>query len=87
MWLLTVPSLAQVRNDATAAGILIALGGTVIAYLDTAAFFGSEFVERMSEVPTVDLLLVLIGLPTAATLGGWLLSGRERTRLAGSRIE
>jgi putative ABC transport system permease protein len=119
------PSLAQVRNDATTAGILLALailamtvglirtessgelrilaatgatnrtrraitattagtlallaaiGGTAIAYLDTAAFFGTEFLNRMNQAPTIDLLLVLIGLPAAATLGGWLFSTRE----------
>jgi putative ABC transport system permease protein len=127
------PSLGQVREDATAAGIAIALGvlammvgliraessgdlrtlaalgasarthrnitaataftlallaalaGTAIAYLDTAAFFGSELIQRMSEVPTQDLLLTLIGLPTAAGLGGWLFAGREPTYLARTR--
>lgn len=129
------PSLAQVGNDATTVGILIALGvlammigliraesaddvrtlaangaggrvrrnitattagtlallaavfGTAIAYVDTAAFFGTEFAQRMSRVPTTDLLLMLVGLPVAATLGGWLFSGREASRLVGRRVE
>lgn len=129
------PSLAQVRNDATATGILIALGvlammvgliraessddlrilsatgargrtrrgitattagtlallaasgGTAVAYLDTAAFFGSEFPQRLGQVPTTDLLLVLIGLPVVAAVGGWLFSGREPSRSARARLE
>jgi putative ABC transport system permease protein len=129
------PTLAQVRNDATTTGILIALGvlammvgliraesaddlrilsatgargrtsrgitatmagtlallaalgGTAIAYLDTAAFFGSESVERLSQVPTGDLLLALVAMPAIAALGGWLFSGREPARLARARVE
>jgi putative ABC transport system permease protein len=129
------PSLAQVRDDATVTGILIALGvlammvgliraesagdlriltatgagsrtrrgitattagvlallaaigGAAVAYLDTAAFFGSEFIQRLSEVPTTDLLLVLVALPVTAALGGWLFSGRELARIARVRIE
>jgi hypothetical protein len=43
------PSLAELRNWATAAGILLALG----------------------------VLAMTVGLPLAATIGGWLLAGRE----------
>lgn len=129
------PTLAQVSNDATAAGMVIALGvlammtgliraesandvriltatgasartrrnitattagtlallaaigGTVVGYVDTVAFFGTEFLERLSQVPTADLVAVLVGLPAAATLGGWLFAGREATGLAGPRPE
>ncbi|WP_034261272.1 ABC transporter permease [Actinospica robiniae] len=129
------PSLAEVRDDATVAGILIALGvlammvgliraesagdlriltasgargrtrrgitattagvlallaavgGTVIAYVDTVAFFGIEALERLREVPGTDLLLVLLALPAAATAGGWLFAGREQERLGRTRIE
>ena len=121
------PSLAQVRNDATGAGILLDLGvlamtvgliraeaagdlriltatggsrrvarnltavtagtigllaavsGTAIAYLDTAAFFDGDLAMRLSQVPIADLLLVLIALPAAATIGGWLLAGRDQS--------
>jgi putative ABC transport system permease protein len=75
---------------ATTAGtlaLLAAVGGTLIAYVDTAAFFGSEFIERMSQVPGTDLLLVLVGLPAAAACGGWLLAGGEPARLSRVRLE
>jgi putative ABC transport system permease protein len=129
------PSLAEVRDDATAVGILIALGvlgmtvglvrgeaardmrtlaaagasgsrrrtitaatagalgllgavlGTAVAYLATAAFFSSELTERMGHVPVLDLTLILLGLPAAAALGGWLFAGGEPAATAHQRIE
>jgi putative ABC transport system permease protein len=119
------PSLAEVRNYACAAGVLVALGvliltvglvraesarddralsalgagrrtrraisawtagslavlaagsGTAVAYLATVAFFRNQLSERMSNPPVLDLLAVLIGLPVAAALGGWIFSGRR----------
>ena len=124
------PSLAQLRNYATAAGILLALGvlamtlglirsetagdlrtltatgaasttrrnitaatagalgllgallGTGVGYLATVAFFRSQLSERMSHVPVLDLVLVLVGLPAAAAAGGWLFAGREPPAIA-----
>ncbi len=129
------PSLDALRNDATGAGILLALGvlamtvglirsetggemrtltatgassgtrriiaattagtlgllgavlGTAVAYLATSAFFRSQLSERMSHVPAVDLLLVLIGLPLVAAVGGWLFAGREPDAIARQPID
>lgn len=124
------PSLAELRNDSTAAGILLALGvlamtvgliraetandlrtltatgarlrtrraitgatagvlgllgallGTAVAYLDTATFFGIQAAQRLSHVPVFDLLLVLVVLPAVATIGGWLLAARQPPAIA-----
>jgi putative ABC transport system permease protein len=129
------PSLAQVRNYATAVGILLALGvlamtiglvrsesagelrtltatgassqtrraitgitaatlgllgavlGTAVAYVVSAAFFRTELSERMSHVPVLDLVLVLIGLPVAAAVGGWLFAGRQPAAIARNPLE
>jgi hypothetical protein len=35
----------------------------------------------------VDLLLILVGLPVAATVGGWLLAAREPDGLGRARLE
>jgi putative ABC transport system permease protein len=129
------PSLAELRNDATAAGVLLALGvlamtvglirsetagdlrtltavganrrtrrtltaatagalgllgavlGTAVAYLDAAAFFGNQVSERLSQVPTLDLVLVLLALPAVAAGGGFLFASREPPALVHVGIE
>ncbi len=129
------PSLSQLRNYATAAGILLALGvlamtvglirsesagelrtltatgassrtrrtitaatagaigllgailGTAVAYLGTVAFFRSQLSERMSHTPELDILLILVGLPLAASIGGWLLAGRQPAAITRQPIE
>ena len=67
---------------AGALGLLGALLGTAVAYLVTVAFFRSQLTERMGSVPTLDLLLVLVGLPVAAAAGGWLFAGRQPPAIA-----
>ena len=129
------PSLTQLRNYATWAGILLALGvlamtvgllrsetagdlrtlaaagassttrrsitgatagtiallgallGTAVAYAATVALFRSQLSERMSHVPVLDLLLILVVLPVIATVGGWLFAGREPPVIARQPIE
>jgi putative ABC transport system permease protein len=124
------PSLDELRNWATAAGILIALGvlamtvglirgeaardlrtltatgasrrirrtltgatagglgllgavlGTVVAYVAAISYYRGSLSTTVSHVPVVDLIAVLVGLPFAATLGGWLLAGREPHAIA-----
>ena len=129
------PSLATVRNDATAIGILIALGvlamtvglvraesagdlrtltatgasrrirrtlggvtagaigllgallGTAVAYLAAICFFWADLAQFLSQVPAFDLLLVLVGLPVAAAMGGWIFAGREPPAIARQPLE
>ena len=38
-------------------------------------------------MPVLDLLLILIGLPVAAAIGGWLFAGREPAAIARQPIE
>jgi putative ABC transport system permease protein len=57
-------------------GLLAGVLGTAVAYLATAAFFRSQLGERMGHPPTLNLILILIGLPVIATAGGWLFAGR-----------
>jgi len=130
------PSIAVVRNYATAAGILVALGilamtiglirsetsgelrtltatgasgrtrrnitavtagalgllgavlGTAIAYLAVLAYSWRDLVAgHASLLPVLDLLLVLVGLPVAATVGGWLFAGRQPSAIAHQPLE
>ena len=130
------PSLNEVRNDATGAGILIALGvlamtiglirsetagdlrtltavgasrrtrraitaatagalallgavlGTAVAYLAVVADTWHDLItEQGNLLPGLDLLAVLIGLPVAATLGGWLFAGRQPAAISRPPIE
>ncbi len=130
----SIPSMTEVRDDATVAGILLALAvlamtiglirgeaaadlrtltatgaaertrrvitaatgcalallgaavGTVVAYLLTVALFHSQLSMKMSEPPMLDLLLVLVGLPVVATVGCFLLAGREPGSLSGRMV-
>jgi putative ABC transport system permease protein len=72
---------------AGALGLVAALLGTAVAYLVTIALFRSQLGERMSQVPILDLILVVIGLPIVATIGSWLLAGREPPAIARQPIE
>lgn len=68
-------------------GLLGALLGTAVGYAATTAFFRSQLTERMSHVPVLDLVLILIGMPLAATIGGWLFAGREPAAIAHQPID
>jgi putative ABC transport system permease protein len=72
---------------AGALGLLGALLGTAVAYITTIALFRSQLSERMGQVPVLDLVLVVVGLPVVATVGSWLLAGREPPAIARQPIE
>jgi len=38
-------------------------------------------------VPVDDLVVIVVGLPLAATIGGWLLAGREPPTIARQPLE
>jgi putative ABC transport system permease protein len=58
-------------------GLVGAVWGVVVGYLAAIALFHNQLSQRLGDVPTVDLALILVGLPLAAALGSWLLAGRE----------
>jgi putative ABC transport system permease protein len=65
------------------AGVLALAGaviGTAGGYLAAIGYFRTNQLDRLSalsSVPTANLLLILVGMPVAATAVGWLLAGRE----------
>src|SRR5262249_51746046 len=66
---------------AGALALLGALLGTAGAYAALLAWHRSNL-HPLTHVPVVNLLIVLVGLPLVATIGGWLLAGREPPALA-----
>ncbi len=80
---------ARTRRAITAStgGALALLGavlGSAGAYVATAAFFSNSsqdetgsLIGDLTQVPTVNLLAIFVGLPLIAIAGGWLLAGRE----------
>jgi putative ABC transport system permease protein len=77
---------------AGALGLLGALIGTAAAYLACIAFFhsgdrGQTVVNNLSHVPVRNLLLIIVGMPLVAAIGGWLLAGREPPYVSRQPIE
>jgi putative ABC transport system permease protein len=72
---------------AGALGLTGALLGTVIAYGAVIALFRSQLSERLTPPPILDIALVVIGLPVVATIGSWLLAGREPAAVSRQPIE
>jgi putative ABC transport system permease protein len=83
----------RTRRNITAAtagalGLLGAVLGTAIAYLAVLANSWQELMAgHASLLPVFDLLLVLVGLPVAATAGGWLFAGRQPPAIAHQPLE
>jgi putative ABC transport system permease protein len=74
-------------STAGAMGLTGALLGTGVAYLAVLCLFRSQLSQRMADVPVLDLVLVLAGLPIVAATGAWLLGGREPPAVARQPIE
>jgi putative ABC transport system permease protein len=70
---------------AATAGALAFLGavlGTGAGYLATAGYFrtgqfGESLLDNIGQVPAINLLIILVGMPVVAIVAGWLLAGRE----------
>jgi putative ABC transport system permease protein len=78
----------------TAGGLafLGALLGTIAAYVAVAGFFQSNQLEGglsdlVNHIPWTNLLLIVIAMPVAATLIGWVLAGREPRGIATRPME
>jgi putative ABC transport system permease protein len=77
----------------TTAGALALTGavvGTVGGYVAALGFFRTnqlDTLSALSSVPVANLLLVVVGMPLVAGLGGWLLAGREPTALGRGPLE
>ena len=78
----------------TAGGLafLGALLGTVAAYVGLAGFFRANSLEGglsdlYGHIPWTNLFLIVIAMPIAATLIGWVLAGREPTGIATRPLE
>jgi len=77
-----------VAATAGALGLLGALAGTVAAYLAVLATSWRQLLAgHLSVLPWLDLVAVLVGLPVAAVVGGWLLAGREPRAIAHQPLE
>jgi len=82
---------SRTRRTLTAAtaGALALLGailGTLGAYAALIAWYFDE-PGTLSRVPIAYLVVIIVGLPLAATVAGWLLAGREPPSLARQPLE
>jgi putative ABC transport system permease protein len=83
------------RNLAGAtAGALALLGavlGTLAGYIAAFAWFRDSALNggaaALTSVPAANLLVILVGMPLIAAIGGWLLAGREPAGLAHQPME
>ncbi|MCI0688320.1 MAG: FtsX-like permease family protein, partial [Sporichthyaceae bacterium] len=73
---------------ATAGGLalLAAILGTATAYLGLIAGFWHNL-ETLERIPVLELVIIVLGVPLAATVAGWLVSGREPANLARQPME
>jgi putative ABC transport system permease protein len=78
---------------ATTAGTLAFTGaavGIVCGYLAAIGFFRSNSLDGLSSltsIPVTNLLVILVGMPLAATVLGWLLAGRDPGGIARQPLE
>ncbi len=76
---------------AGALGFLGAVLGTLAAYIGIIGWLRGHSVNggvaALGNVPVANLLVILVGLPLAATAAGWLLAGRQPSGIARQPIE
>jgi putative ABC transport system permease protein len=72
---------------AGALAMLGALLGTAVAYLVCLAFIRKSPGVTLANVPALDLIIIIVGLPLVAAVGGWLFAGREPAAIARQPIE
>jgi putative ABC transport system permease protein len=71
---------------AGALALLGALLGTAGAYLALIAWHRSDL-HPLAQVPYLDLVIIIVGLPLLAITAGWLLAGREPPSIAHQPLE
>ena len=72
----------QAISAATAGALALtgAVVGTAAGYIAASGFFRTsqlDTLSSLSSIPVANLLLILIGMPLVAVIGGWLLAWRE----------
>ncbi len=72
---------------AGALALLAAALGSAVAFAAVAAWAPSDLGATFALVPWRDVLLILAGLPIAATMAGWLLAGRQPSGISRQPLE
>jgi putative ABC transport system permease protein len=79
--------------SAATAGALAVIGavvGTAAGYIAAIGFLRTNQLDTLSSltsIPVANLLLILVGMPLVAVIGGWLLAGREPSAIGRRPIE
>jgi len=74
-------------TTSAALALLGAVLGTAIAYFAMVAFFRTKLATSLGHIPVESLLVIIVGLPIIAAIGGWLLAGREPSAMARQPID
>ncbi len=86
-------STARRAISAATAGALALIGavvGIVAGYIAAIGFFRTSQLDTLSSltsIPVANLLLILVGMPLIAVIGGWLLAGREPSAIGRRPLE
>ena len=75
---------------AGALGLVGAVLGTVAAYIGAIAYSFDNKLDglgSLKNIPTGNLLVILVGMPLIAAVAGWLLAGREPAVIARQPME
>ena len=90
----TGASSATRRTITAATAATLAFTGTVVGiiggYLAAIGYFRSNSLDGLSSltsIPVTNLLVILVGIPLAATVLGWLLAGRDPACIARQPLE
>jgi putative ABC transport system permease protein len=82
------------RSISSATAGALALTGAVVGiaggYVAAIGFFRTNHLDTLSSlnsVPVANLLLILVGMPLVAAIGGWLLAGREPNAIGRRPLE
>jgi len=83
------PATRRTITAATAGalGLLGAATGMAGAVIAGLAWARSSLTVTFGDIPPTDILILLIGLPLAAAIGGWLLAGREPAVISRQPLE